>query len=192
MSNQFLNNINPKIDDFVNMLEPTISTDGRIDSQCLEFLNKNFEPELISIILYRLALVKIDKDQCNAAEMILRNHPENNNENGYIHFALGAALCRFEQASKLKDAEKELRIAKNLIEKEVESHDKKQYLLLIDEYLEYFKLSFDEVVCELIKKPTRIINNNSYFCTENNGNIGSVGNNNTMNSKDKEDEKGEK
>jgi tetratricopeptide (TPR) repeat protein len=157
-----IEDIEEKLKEFVAALEPNVPRNGRISPKYLDYLRKTFDKREITLILGNLGVMKLDKNQPDAAAHIFRTAIRcYDDDDPRLHFLLGRALCELGQLNDLKDAKKEFLKAKELLNKEEPSDYRKQDLAIIDSYLRCFDVSvfsaIGQMLCDLPKG--LIINN---------------------------------
>ncbi len=168
--------IEEKLKEFVADLESDVPRSGFIKPEYLDYLRKTFDKRWRTLILVNLGVMKLDKDQPDAAANIFRTAIGYDDDDPRLHFLLGRALCELGQLNDLKDAKKEFLKAKELLNKEETSDYRKQNLAIIDSYLRCFDVSvfsaIGQMLCELPKGLIMINQNGNMGIGVNYGPIG--------------------
>ncbi|MDB9310872.1 hypothetical protein PN471_20035 [Aphanizomenon sp. CS-733/32] len=145
-----IEDIEEKLKEFVAALEPNVPRSGRIDHKYLDYLRKTFNKRQIALILGNLGVMKLDKNQPDAAALIFRTAIGYDDDDPHLHFLLGRALCELGQPNDLKNAKKEFLKAKELLNKEEPSYDRDQDLAEIDTYLGHFDVSVFSAIGQML------------------------------------------
>jgi len=148
--------IEEKLAEFVAALEADVPRSGFIKPEYLDDLRKTFDKREITLILGNLGVMKLDKNQPDAAAHIFRTAIRcYDDDDPHLHFLLGRALCELGQPNDFKNAKKEFLKAKELLNKEEPSDYRDQNLAIIDTYLGYFDVSvfsaIGQMLCDLPK-----------------------------------------
>lgn len=171
-----IDRLKEKLAEFVAALEADVPRTGFIKPEYLDYLRKKRNKRERTLILGNLGVMKLDKNQPDAAAQIFRTAIGYDDDDPHLHFLLGRALCELGQLNDLKDAKKEFLKAKKLLNKEEPSDYRKQNLAIIDSYLRCFDVSvfsaIGQMLCELPKGLIMINQNGNIGIGVNYGKIG--------------------
>jgi tetratricopeptide (TPR) repeat protein len=142
--------IEEKLEEFVAALESDVPRSGDVKPEYLDYLRKTFNKRQITLILGNLGVMKLDKHQPDAAEIIFRTAIGYDDDDPHLHFLLGRALCELGQLNDFKKAKKEFLKAKELLNKEEPSDYRKQDLAIIDSYLRCFDVSVFSAIGQML------------------------------------------
>jgi len=151
-----IDRLKEKLAEFVAGLESDVPRSGFVKPEYLDDLRKTFDKREITLILGNLGVMKLDKNQPDAAAHIFRIAIRcYDDDDPRLHFLLGRALCELGQLNDFKDAKKEFLKAKKLLNKEEPSDYRDQNLVIIDSYLRCFDVSvfsaIGQMLCDLPK-----------------------------------------
>lgn len=144
-----------QLEEFVNLLEEDIESNGDIPVEYLKYLDKNFPKEFITLVLNAVGILKLKKKEFNIAIKIFNRTLENyDNKNPYLYTSL--AITYLESIPKEPEldkinrnkvfaAKKNIDLANKYIKEEPDSYAKQKYLLIINDYLSYFNYSFESI-----------------------------------------------
>lgn len=156
-----------QIEEFVNLLEEDVKSDGIIPHEYIQYLDSNFSNEFITLVLNAVGLLKLKKREFNAAKHIFEYTIEKyDKENPFLYTSIAITyLESIPEKPKLDDvnknkvfaAKKYIDLAKKYIKEEPHSDAKKNYSLIIERYLGYFNISLKSIFQEIDRIDNKVI-----------------------------------
>ncbi|MEI6445832.1 MAG: hypothetical protein WCO29_22555 [Nostocales cyanobacterium ELA583] len=165
--------IKKKLQAFVAAIELQVPSNGIIEQEYLDYFRKTFKKKEVTLILGNLGVMKLNKNQYEAAINIFETAIRYDDYDPHLHFLLGIALCQLEEITAIQRAKKELFQTKKLLEKKEPSDYREQHLAIINRYLGYFDVSIPYAIGQMFLKESEYYINNY-------GQIGAVGNQNDV------------
>ena len=150
-----------KLQELIKYVEEDTTSNGIIHPNYINYLEKNFPKEFISLVLNGVGLIKLKKQEFGAAEFIFERAIKDwdkEKENPYLYTSLAfTQLMSIEPDSKLNKinidkviaAKENLDLAKKCIEKKPNSYYSTDYERIIEKYLSYFKFSWGQIFTEI-------------------------------------------